>query len=328
MGQNLVQFAFVMLLVYIWARLAKWLFPRVFASALTSEVFAVSGGLALGAFTGAAYAPIGAGGSAGPPIIGAALAGLITLLLVRREMEPQKRCQTERSKRRDGASHAKREPTPWKDMERRFAHPKFGESNLTTFHGDEGGDVVSSAIGQPSSPEKKLPEMTFAERFAYLEQKQAEENARIDAKFEAKAKHETSDQRKCEPAERHKSLKQTEDDLWYPSVPGKTMALARLVVRSFLRKITDEEKQRLLAMLLVELNEEEFALQDEGAKDEEMFELLVSSRTLQVLERWREKVIDEMRMKSGEEMLQAQSFVTLVTETYVDEMERRGLAPD
>ncbi len=170
--------------------------------------------------------------------------------------------------------------------------------------------------------------MTFAERFAYLEQKQAEENARIDAKFEAKAKHETSDQRKCEPAERHKSLKQTEDDLWYPSVPGKTMALARLVVRSFLRKITDEEKQRLLAMLLVELNEEEFALQDEGAKDEEMFELLVSSRTLQVLERWREKVIDEMRMKSGEEMLQAQSFVTLVTETYVDEMERRGLAPD
>ncbi len=322
--QNLVQFAFVMILIYIWARLAKWLFPRVFASALTSEVFAVSGGLALGAFTGAAYL----GGHAVSLIIGAAPAGLLTLLVVRGEMEPQKRCQTERSKRRDGASHAKREPTPWKDMERRFSQPKFREADLSKAHGDEGGDVVSSAIGQPSSPEKKLPEMTFAERFAYLEQRQAEENARIDAKFKAKAKHETSDQRKREPAERHKSLKQTEDDLWYPSVSGKTMALARLVVRSFLRKITDEEKQRLLTMLLVELNEEEFTLQDEGAKDEEMFELLVLSRTLQVLERWREKVIDEMRMKSGEEMLQAQAFVLLVSKMFVDEMERRGLAPD
>ena len=211
---------------------------------------------------------------------------------------------------------------------RRFSQSKLREADLSKDFCDEEKDIIANAITQPCSREKDLTEMTSSERFDYKEQKQAEEYARIDAKLRAKARHETSDQRKSETDKRHKSLKQTEDDWWYPSVSGKTMALARLVVRSFLRKIADEEKRRLLAVLLIELNEEEFTLQDAGGRDEEMFELLVSNRVLEILERWREQVISEMRNKSGEEMLQAQSFVALVTTMFVDEMERRGLAPD
>lgn len=332
-AMTIAQAILIVVVVFGWICLARWWFPRHSGGVFLKEAIAIIvAGVLAGFMSFSAFSSF---------MLGASTASFITLFAVRGRMEPKNRTATERLHNGDAGSEGERGGVPWRNMEPHFLK---AEHHSDSRNGAEG---VSSVDAKQSALKAEPPGSTPAERLAYLDQRQAEENTRIDAKLKMKAEREIGAQKRLQAAKEaaaryadehpeqlgkegrfRPEMMRAKDGKWYPPASGKTMALARVVVRSFTRKIADEEKRRLLALLLIELNEEEIAAQDDGAKDEEMYELLVSRRTLEVFERWREQVVDEMRSRSGEEMLQALSFVALLTETFFQEMTRRGLAPE